>query len=397
MLDKTPVLDVDPFSTEFLSNPHPFHQQIRDAGPVVYIPKYDIYAMARFEEVNSTLRDWETFCSSAGGGLTNFNHVEPVRPQSIILEADPPLHTRTRGVLSKVLSRAALQRLRDDFQKKADKLIDQALEKGSIDGVKDLAEAFPLNVFPDAVGLQKEGRENLLPFANLCFNTFGPMNDILKASIAESEEATKWILAQCSRDALASEGFGAEIYAQADEGVITEDEAGMLVRALLTAGLDTTIYGITSALYSFAEHPDQWELLIQGDDALRARAFDEAVRYQSPVQTFFRTTTREVEVAGTIIPNDNKVLLFLGSANHDPRYWDEPDQFNIQRKAQRHVGFGSGIHVCVGQQLARLEADVVLTALAKKVKKISLVSDPTTRLNNTLRGLSSLPLKIYPQ
>jgi cytochrome P450 len=112
------------------------------------------------------------------------------------------------------------------------------------------------------------------------------------------------------------------------------------------------------------------------------------------VQTFFRTTTRAVEIAGTTLPEGEKVLLFLAAANRDPRRWSDPDRFDIRRKAAGHVGFGYGIHQCVGQMVARLEAEVFLSALLGRVAEFELDGAPAFRLNNTLRGLESLPLRI---
>jgi cytochrome P450 len=120
------------------------------------------------------------------------------------------------------------------------------------------------------------------------------------------------------------------------------------------------------------------------------------VRFESPVQTFFRTTTREVDVEGVRIPEGEKVLLFLAAANRDPRRWEDPDRFDASRKASGHVGFGSGIHACVGQMLARLEADVLLGALARRVEAIELDGEPELKLNNTLRGLAHLPVRVRP-
>lgn len=395
MESNCPVLNVDPFSIEFLSNPYPFHEQLREAGPVVWLERYGIFAMARYEQVNPALNDWQTFCSSRGVGLSDFAKEKPWRPPSLLLEADPPLHTRTRGVLAKVLSRPALMKLREGFERKADSLVDELISLREFDGVKQLAEAFPLRVFPDAVGLASEGRENLLPYGDMAFNAFGPRNELFEKSMANASRVIEWIMAQCRREALSKDGFGAQIYAEADAGAITQDEAPLIVRSLLTAGLDTTIYGIGNSLFCFASNPDQWRLL-RDDPSLARAAFEEVIRYASPVQTFFRTTTKDVEVAGVKIGEGQKVLLFLAAANRDPRKWEEPDRFNIRRRAAGHVGFGSGIHMCVGQMVARLEAEVVLTALARKVESIELTGEPKWRLNNTLRGLDTLPIAIRP-
>lgn len=390
-----PALDLDPFSTEFLTDPYPEHARLREAGPVVWLPRYGIVAMARHAEVQAALSDWQTFCSSRGGGLTDFHKEQPWRPPSIVLEADPPLHTRTRGVLARVLSRPAIEALREAFTRKAEQVVDSLVERRRFDGVKDLAEAYPLSVFPDAIGVSPEGRENLLPYGNMAFNAFGPRNQLFENSFADAQKVIGWISAQCRREELAPHGLGGQIYAEADAGHISHDEAGLLVRSLLTAGLDTTIFGIGAALYCFATHPAQWQVLRE-EPALARPAFEEVIRFISPVQTFFRTTTRSVDVAGIRLPEGLKVLLFLASANRDPRKWDEPERFDIRRKSAGHVGFGFGIHMCVGQMIARLEAEAVLTVLARRVAAIELDGEPKWRLNNTLHGLDRLQLRIQP-
>lgn len=124
----------------------------------------------------------------------------------------------------------------------------------------------------------------------------------------------------------------AQIYEAADAGQLTENEASLLVRSFLTAGLDTTVVGLGNALFCFAQHPDQWQRLRQDPSQARA-AFDEVLRYESPVQTFFRTTTRPVEVAGVKLGEGEKVLLFLAAANRDARHWEKPDRFDITRRA----------------------------------------------------------------
>jgi len=390
-----PSLDLDPFEDSFLKDPYLHHEILREAGPVLWLEKYNIVAMARYEQVQGALQDWKTFCSSRGGGLTDFAKEKPWRPPSIILEADPPLHTRTRGVLSRVLSRSALEAYKENFEKRAATLVAEVLSRGEIDAIEDLAEAFPLSVFPDAMGLTAQGRENLLPYGNMAFNAFGPRNDLFEESFAHAKSVVPWITAQCQRDALDPHGIGAQVYASADENGLSEEEAGLLVRSLLTAGLDTTIFGIGAALYCFARFPEQWQALREEPRRMRG-AFEEVIRYISPVQTFFRTTTAPVEMSGVSLPEGQKVLLFLASANRDPRKWSEPERFDITRKTLGHVGFGYGIHACVGQMVARLEAEVLMSELISQVDSIELNGDPTWRLNNTLHGLDHLPLRLHP-
>ncbi|HZE54806.1 MAG TPA: cytochrome P450 [Bradyrhizobium sp.] len=390
-----PVSTADPFSHAFLRDPYPHHQALREAGPVVWLKQYGIWAMARHEQVRDALTDWQTYCSSAGVGLSDFRKEPPWRPPSIILEADPPLHTRTRAVLTRILSPAAIKILRDTFEREAERLIAQLVEQREFDGVADLAEAYPLKVFPDAVGISEEGRENLLPYGTMVFNSFGPRNDLFNKAMANAGPVRDWIMSRCSRAALAQGGLGLQIFAAVDAGELTEDEAGMLVRSFLSAGIDTTVYGLGNALYCMARYPEQWTILRNNPNLIRG-AFEEVLRFEAPVQTFFRTTTRPVEVAGVQLGEGEKVLLFLAAANRDPRRWDRPDTFDVTRRAAGHMTFGTGIHGCVGQAVARLETEAILTALASRVASFELTGEPEWRLNNTLRGFDTLPLRIVP-
>ncbi len=390
-----PVSTVDPFSHAFLRNPYPHHESLREAGPVVWLEQYGIWTMARHQEVRDALTDWQTYCSSAGVGLSDFRKEPPWRPPSIILEADPPLHTRTRAVLTRILSPAAINVLRTTFERAAESLIARLVDEREFDGIADLTEAYPLKVFPDAVGISEDGRENLLPYGNMVFNGFGPRNDLFDKAMANAGSVRDWIMSKCSRAALAPDGLGMQIFQAVDSGELTELEAGMLVRSFLSAGIDTTVYGLGNALYCFATHPAQWSML-RDNPKLTRNAFEEVLRFEAPVQTFFRTTTKPVEVSGVRLGDGEKVLLFLASANRDPRRWERPDTFDISRRATGHMTFGTGIHGCVGQAVARLESEAVLGALARRVTSIELAGTPEWRLNNTLRGLDTLPLRVVP-
>ena len=383
--------DIDPFSTAYFDDPYPVQEQLREAGPVVWLSRYDICAVARYEHVRSTLLDWRTFSSARGVGLGDFAKEAPWRPKSIVLETDPPLHDRTRRVLTKVLSAGAMAKLRGRFETEADALVDGLLERGNIDVVTDLAEAYPLAVFPDALGMARENRRFLLPYGDMVFNSFGPRNALFEKAVAHAQPVLEWLGKQIQRDALSAHGFGADIYAAADAGMLTSEEASLVVRSVVTAGVDTTVNSLTAALHCLIRFPDQWQKL-RADPSLARAAFEEAVRFESPVQTFFRTTTCRTTIADTSIGEGEKVLTFLGAANRDPRQWSNPERYEIDRPVAGHVGFGFGIHVCVGQLLARLEGEVLLSALARKVATIEPSAEPRRRYNNTLRGFASMPV-----
>ncbi|HEV3289526.1 MAG TPA: cytochrome P450 [Streptosporangiaceae bacterium] len=388
-----PVCTLDPFADDFLRDPFACHTELREAGPVVWLERYGIWGMARYTEVHDVLRDWETYSSAAGVGLSDFRKEKPWRPPSLLLEADPPGHSRARKAVARALSPRTIAALRGDFAGEADVLVAELLARGTVDGVTDIAEAFPLRVFPRAVGVTADCREQLLAYGNMAFDAFGPRNERAAHSLAQAQPVGAWIAAHCTRDSLTPGGLGDRVYASADEGTITADEAALLVRSLLTAGVDTTVVGLGCALDCLANDPAQWELLRQ-DPSRAGAAVEETLRYASPVQTFFRTTTRPVEVGGVSIGAGEKVLLFLAAANRDSRRWPDPDRFDLTRRANGHVAFGYGIHACVGAAFARLEGEVLLAALARQAATLAPAGEPMRRLNNTLSGFASLPLLI---
>ena len=393
---QTPEADIDPYSSENLHDPYPMHQRIREAGPVVRLTPYpSVVACARHEQVHAVFSDHVNFISGAGVGLANFNLETPFRPKSLILEADPPMHTQTRAVLSRILSPKVVTKIRAAFAAVAEQMVERCVEKGSVCGIHDLAQIYPLKVFPDAVGLGDDGRENLLVYGDLIFNSMGPRNALLAKAAERMGPVTDWIMRRCQRDQLRPGGFGDQIYQAADAGEISFEQAPLLVRSFLSAGVDTTINGLGNALYALAHHPEQYAKL-HADPSLARPAFEEALRWESAVQTFFRTAARDCEIAGLPVAENTKVLCMMAAANRDPRKWRDPDRFDIERRPTGHVAMGAGIHGCVGQAVARLEGEVVLTALAKRVKRIEVSGPHTRRLNNTLRALDTLPLRFIP-
>lgn len=388
-----PRLAIDPFDEAFLADPYAHHEALREAGPIVWLDPLGVYATARHTEVTAALDDWRNFISGRGVGLTDFAREKPWRPPSLLLETDPPVHDRTHRLMAQVMSLPRLKKLAPLWRDEADRLVADLVARGRFDAITELAEEFPLRVFPATIGMMDGAREHLLPYAGLAFNSFGPRNAILLDSQARASEAIDWVDKACRRENLAPDGWGREIYRAADEGHCTEEESHRLVRSFLSAGVDTTVNGIGNMINALAHHPEQWAAL-RANPQLKRKTFEEALRWDSTVQTFFRTTSEPVELGGVMLPEGTKVLLFLAAANRDPRRWDAPERFDINRQTSGHVGFGYGIHQCLGQMLARQEAEVVLDAFINRVARIELDGEPERRLNNTLHALASLPVKV---
>ncbi|WP_197518044.1 cytochrome P450 [Mycobacterium sp. E796] len=385
---------IDPYSHEFLSNPFADLKRLREAAPAVYLEQYGIWAVARYRDVDAILRDHETFSSESGTGIDDLKK-SSWRGASILLESDPPIHTVNRRAVNRAVAPSALKALRVMFEERADSLVEKLITKRQFDAVSELAEVFPAEVFPEAFGLKDKNKDMLLAFESMVFNGWGPRNDLFEAAMMRAAEVTNWVHQQCSRAALTDDGLGARIYSAVSAGEITEENADLLVRSFLAAGVDTTINGIALAIGAFVRNPDQWELLRRYPDLARS-AFDEALRLESPVIGFFRTTTCPTTIDGVDILANAKVLVLFAGANRDPDRWERPDDFDIKRKAVGHVAFGMGVHSCVGQAIARLEAEVLFKALAARIRTWTLVGEPKPRLCNTLRGYSHLPVEVQP-
>jgi cytochrome P450 len=391
-----PVWDIDPYAESVLLNSGDYYAELRARGPLVYIPKWSVLASGRYEETREIFSDHNRFVSSRGVGLNDFKYGKPWRPPSIILEVDPPDHTKTRKVMARALSPKAIAGLKEDFRRAAERIIDQLIKQGSFEAVAELAEAFPVAVFPKAVGMIDSDRRRLVDYGAMVFNALGPDNKFRRAAMAQASDIVPWITAACARDRLTKDGLGALIYGAADDGEVTEDEAAMLVRSFLSAGVDTTVTGIGSALWCLASNPQEFERL-KADPSLARPCFEEVLRFTSPVHTFTRTANQDTEVAGLAIAEGTKILCALASANLDPAKWGDPEVFRIDRKPVGHMAFGAGIHGCVGQNLARLELEAVLSVLAERVDRIEFAGEAVWRPNNAIRALDHMQLRFIAQ
>lgn len=388
------VLDLDPYDPEILTAPEPLYQALHAVGGLAYLPKYAALICGRYDITREIFSDHERFVSSRGVGLSDFSLAEPWRPPSIILEVDPPDHARTRRALMRALSPKVVREVSDQFEADASALIDSLLAQPEIDAVAAIAEAFPTRVFPRALGLKEADPRKLLEYGAMVFNTIGPDNAVRQASMKTAAEVVPWITASCARDKMDSRGFGAALYAMADAGEITEDEAGMLVRSLLSAGVDTTVTGIGNALWALSQNPAEYAKLVADPTGMALPAFEETLRFTSPVQAFFRTASMDCTVGGVAVPEGSKILCVLGAANRDPDHWDAPHRFDISRKTAGHLALGVGAHVCVGQNIARAEGRAVLRALAERVTRLEPTGPAVWRPNNAIHALAHLPLRL---
>lgn len=389
-----PIFTEDPYSQAHLMDPYGVFGRMRDAGPVVRLQEHDVLAVARFEECKEVLDDYRTFVSGAGAGPKNLHHEPSWRAQGI-MESDPPIHTQMRHAMAGVISPRGVRSLRAGFEQYATELVDELLERREFDLISDMSEVFPLRVFGDAVGIPREGRaENLLALGAANFSTFGPDTPLAREHFSAGAGTNDWAMANTARERLSPNSLGAQIWDFADRGEITADQAPLLVRAMLSAGLDTTIFSLGATLLTLVRHPGQYAKVHENPKLVKF-AIDEAFRLESPFQSFYRTTSQDTQIRGVAIPAETKVAVFVGAANRDERRWGPTaNEYDITRASGGHLAFGMGIHQCVGQPLSRLEMDVLITELARRVKSLELTAEPEQFVHTTLRGWKSIPVRI---
>jgi len=395
-LPDAPVLDIDPYSIEVLRNPYPFHESLREAGPVVLIKPHGVYAVGRYAEAKIVLTDFARFTNVGGIGIQDIRKPGDFRIPSRLLEVDPPDHTSIRSVVMRILSPLVIRRWKDGFEQKATSMVEQLIEKREFDGVQDCAEAFILAAFPAAVGVRLP-RIETLAIGEMRFNQSGPKNELFHLAMKKAQPYLQWFEETVQRKSVLPDSIAELLFMAEDAGELEEGVASNILRSFVGGGTDSTIAGIGFTLNQLARFPDQW-LRVRSDPTRIKAAFEEGIRMEAPFQVTYRTTINETEISGLHLMAQTKIGVFLGAANRDPRHWDKPDQFNVDRPqlAGNHLAMGTGVHACIGQMIARLESEALLSALAKRVKSITLTGEATYRPINQMRMLDKLPLRIDP-
>ena len=376
--------------------------ELRKSAPVWWNPQpTDIgfnddgfWAVTRHKDVVAVSRDSDTFSSFENTAIIRFiggTSREQIEMQRVImLNIDPPQHTKLRGIVSRGFTPRAINGLRDVLAARAEKIVSTALAEGTGDFVTDIACELPLQAIAELLGVPQEDRHKLFSWSNEMVGYDDPeytgdgenaAAEILGYSMVMAEDRRA-----CPRDDIVTK----LVHAQVDGGELTTDEFGFFVILLSVAGNETTRNAISHGMLAFLDNPDQWELY----KAQRPEsATDEIVRWATPVTVFQRTATKDTELGGQQIKAGQRVGLFYRSANFDEEVFDEPEQFNVLRNPNPHVGFGgTGAHYCLGVNLAKLEIDLMFNAIASAMPHISKAGNPQRLRSGWLNGVKRLPV-----
>jgi cytochrome P450 len=394
-------LEFNPLDPAFIADPYPFYRRLRETAPVFKTPQ-GFWLITRYDDVAFALRD-KRFGKDFVGNMTRryggsgMNEPAIASLARTMLVQDPPDHTRLRGLVTKAFTARRVADMRPRIKKVVDEQLDRVADKGEMDVMRDLAHRLPVIVICDMLGIPEDHRAPFLAGSNVNGRILEPVpmsREELDQANRNSLMAGAYFDQLCElrrrepRDDLTTELVRAE---EAGDK-LTAEELRANIGVLFGAGHETTTNLIGNGLLALHRHRDQWERL-KADPSLIPNAVEELLRYDSSVQITGRVTNAEVEIGGVTLGATENVIALLGAANHDPAQYQDPDRLDVGRANVRPLSFGGGIHYCLGAQLARLEAELVFTALVERLPNIELPEKdaPAWRRSFTLRGLSKLP------
>ena len=385
-----PDVDIDIYSAEALANPYENYRIFRDTAPIVRLPKYDLYLMARFADVQGALKNNTLFASGDGVAM---NDLMNKAIAGSTLHTDAPYHSTLRSIVSRPLTPARLTELRQGLYDLAENLVERLVAKGDFDAAAELAPYLPVTVVSELVGLPEEGRERMLIWAGAVFNSLGPRGlELTETALPIVDEMVTYARG-CTADRVKPGSWVAKLYEAVEAGELRPEQVGPVMGDYLGPSLDTTILATGSAIALFAQNPDQWDKL-RANPTLIPNAVNEAIRVESPIQGFSRVLTDDFSVEDQRLHKGARVLVMYASGNRDERRWEDPERFDITRRANEQLGFGHGIHMCMGANLARMEISALLSALIRRVERFDL-HEAERISNNVLRGYKSLKLTAH--
>jgi len=384
--EKAPTSTLDPYTDQALLNPSPLYRELREIGPVVWLEKYGMFALTRYDVVVKALRDWEAFPSSFGV-MMNDDMNQILRGNTLCSDGDA--HHRLRRVVIRPITPAALTSLTEEVEREAEAVVDRLCGKGRFCATRELATHLPVTIVSSAIGLPEEGRERMMEWSIGLFNCIGPMNDRARNAMPVLSEMMHYARTHAVPGKLKPGSWAEAIHHAAAAGEVPSEAVPVMMIDYMGPSLDTTIFGISSGVWLFANYPDQWSL-VRNDPSLIPAAINEILRMEAPIQGFSRYVARDYDLDGVSLPEGSRAIVFYGAANRDPRQFPHPDRFDVRRdNAGRHMAFGAGPHMCLGMNLAKLEMRALFTALARKVKRFQIEAEERA-LNNVLRGFSKL-------
>jgi cytochrome P450 len=365
------------------------YKELQDLGAAVWLSKYEMFALTRYDSVIRALKDSSAF-SSASGVMMNDAMNEVLRSNTLCGDGDH--HQRLRRIIAKPLSPVALSALKSEITEKAEQIVDRLVKKRTLCAMKELATALPIDIVVGAVGLPPQGRERMLVWAEQMYNAFGPLNERTCQAFPVLQEMMHCATTQALRGKLMPGSWAEAIIDAVDRGEADPKAQPALMIDYMGPTLDTTIYAIGNGVWLFAKNPEERLRVCEAPSCVPG-AMNEILRMEAPLQGYSRLLTRDYQMDEVTLPAGSRAIVFYGAANRDERKFPDPHEFDVTRTAAERLSFGSGPHACVGLHLAKLEMTAIFRALAGRVKRF-YIEDEVRNVNNALRGFSKLVVSV---
>ncbi|CAM3162511.1 cytochrome P450 [Mycobacterium intermedium] len=388
------ITSYDPLDPATAAQPHEAYRQLHAGGRVQYNPKRAVWILSRLDDVRRALRD-DTALSSADGPAR-----VRVRAPTLV-STDGEKHAKLRRQAMPAFTKAALENWRLTIDELAAETVRDVLENPGCDVVQRLAVPVPVRLIAQLLGIPDTDVADFRKWSEATTQITGVALTAEGARKLAQMLRGSWAMHQYFRRQFALGGLKGSgtilgrLLAENDAGSLSDSELFQFAILLLLAGNETTTNLLGGLFATLAAHPEQFDI-VRTDTALIPMAIEEGLRYLSPAQNVHRTAVRDYRVGDVTIPAGERVLLSIGAANRDPRVFDEPDEFRADRKPTQHIAFGFGVHLCIGAQLTRMEAQAVLRELVTQASGISAVGETSWSTNSLLRGPTCLPVCLTP-
>ena len=391
--------DVDFTDPNVIADPYPALARLREAGKPVWSEQLGLFLAATHADANQVLRSralqriYQPHSPETEWSSFNFLHADS------LLDSEPPKHTRLRRLVTHAFNPTTIDNLRPAITQIVGGLLDDLADRfdaGEADLIRDFAEPLPVKVIASLLGFPPEDEHLLRPWSQA----------IVKMYEVEPDEATQ-TAARVAADEFAEyvgslmeerkkkpgDDLVSQLAAVEDGGDrLSAKELIATSVLLLNAGHEASVNGLGNGIVAALHHPDQMDMLRADPEGVSPSALEEFLRFDSPLHLFERTATEDTVIGGVTIEGGQKIAALLGSANRDETVFDEPDTMRLDRDPNPHLGFGAGIHFCIGAPLARMEMSVALPALMSRFPNIELAGDPTSRGTFVLRGWADVPI-----
>ena len=395
-------MDIDLYSAASFASGHPFDQYawLREHAPCYRHPLPDggsFWAVTRFDDVNRIGRETDTFSSEPTVMIDDpTGALSSDSSDKMMLMMDPPEHTAFRRLISRAFLPARGEAMRARIAGLARQIVDEVVERGECDFVQDIAGEMPSYVIAEMLGLPLDDGRKLYELTEVIHTAPEALAEgaLEHAVIGMWSYASELMQARLAKptDDLASE----LVHAEVDGRRLTEREFQLFFQLLIDAGGDTTRNLVASGMLELLARPDLMSSLRGASAEQIGLARDELLRFTSPVIYFRRTVLNDTEIAGQPVAAGDRVAIYYGAANRDPRAFDKPDELDVTRRNNKHLAFGSGAHLCLGQHIARIEIDELLREVLDRIEDLELVETPTWLPSNFISGPMRMPVRFKP-